>query len=152
MEQIELEPARHSVCTSLFATPHPPMGNEPAFLWPSSRASRKEVEVRCAVKQLSFRPQDGHLAQRGKSAALGNNFPFALCKGIEQRGGSPLRYETTFLSPSSRASSKAGEVRFAMTQLSFRPLQGHRAKTVQSAALRLSLPMSRHQGLDEGLG
>ena len=32
MEQIELEPARHSVCTSLFATPHPPMGYEPAVL------------------------------------------------------------------------------------------------------------------------
>ncbi len=32
MEQIELEPARHSLPTSLFATPHPPMCYEPAVL------------------------------------------------------------------------------------------------------------------------
>jgi hypothetical protein len=32
VEQIELEPARHSVPTSLFATPHPPIRYEPAVL------------------------------------------------------------------------------------------------------------------------
>ncbi len=32
MEQIELEPARHSVPTFFFATPHPPICYEPAVL------------------------------------------------------------------------------------------------------------------------